>query len=37
MSVHTLVQHLNHPGIVTLEQMFETPEKVGRECVLVDR
>lgn len=23
-----ILQHLSHPGIVTLEQMFETPEKI---------
>ena len=25
----TILQTLNHPGIIFLEQMFETPEKVG--------
>ena len=24
----TILQTLNHPGIIFLEQMFETPEKV---------
>ena len=24
----TILQTLNHPGIIYLEQMFETPEKV---------
>ena len=28
----TILQTLNHPGIIFLEQMFETPEKV---CVCV--
>ena len=27
----TILQTLNHPGIIFLEQMFETPEKVGGE------
>ena len=25
----TILQTLSHPGIICLEQMFETPEKVG--------
>ena len=27
--IHPSLQHLSHPGIVSLEQMFETPEKVS--------
>ena len=23
------LQHVNHPGVVNLEEMFETPERVG--------
>ena len=25
---HLYMQNLNHPGIVNLEQMFETPERI---------
>ena len=28
----TILQTLNHPGIIFLEQMFETPEKVQCTC-----
>ena len=27
----TLFQNLHHPGVVNLEQMYETPEKVNVE------
>ncbi len=30
----TILQNLNHPGMIHLEQMFETPEKVkGCQCL----
>ena len=25
------LQHVNHPGVVNLEEMFETPERVSSE------
>lgn len=25
------LQHVNHPGVVNLEEMFETPERVSNE------
>ena len=31
----TILQTLNHPGIIFLEQMFETPEKV-HVCVMCE-
>lgn len=31
----TILQTLNHPGIIFLEQMFETPEKVQCTCTSV--
>ena len=30
----TILQTLNHPGIIFLEQMFETPEKVQCTCIV---
>ena len=30
----TILQTLSHPGIIFLEQMFETPEKVGVAVVI---
>ena len=30
----TILQTLNHPGIIFLEQMFETPEKVQCTCTV---
>ena len=29
----TILQNLSHPGIISLEQMFETPERVGGALV----